>query len=92
MPVCVPIKDLKDTAKFAKLVEESSGPITVTKNGYDAFVVMRSADYDRLASSHEEEAKQKLLARIAIAERELAEGKFTDYDSATQKLRDKYGL
>ena len=92
MPVCVPIKDLKDTAKFAKLVEESSGPITVTKNGYDAFVVMRSADYDRLASSHEEEAKQKLLARMAIAERELAEGRFVDGPTAMAELRAKYGL
>lgn len=92
MPVCVPIKDLKDTAKFARTVEEAAGPVTVTKNGYDAFVVMRSADYDAMVNGREEAAKQKLLARIAIAEREKAEGKYTDYDVATKKLREKYGL
>ena len=92
MPVCVPIKDMKDTAKFARLVEEADGPVTVTKNGYDAFVVMRSADYDRLANRDMEAAKQKLLSRMELAEREIAEGKYVDYDTATRKLRKKYGL
>ncbi len=92
MPICVPIKDMKDTAKFARLVEEANGPVTVTKNGYDAFVVMRSADYDRLVNRDEEAAKQKLLDRIAIAEQEIAEGKFVDYDASMKQLRAKYGL
>ena len=92
MPICVPIKEMKDTAKFARLVEEASGPVTVTKNGYDAFVVMRSADYDRLVNRDYEAAKQKLLERIAIAEQEKAEGKWVDYDTATRELRAKYGL
>ena len=92
MPVCVPIKDLKDTAKFARTVEEASGPVIVTRNGYDAFVVMRSADYDTMLNGRDEAAKQKLLARIALAEKEKAEGKYTDYDVATRELRAKYGL
>ena len=92
MPVCVPIKDLKDTAKFAKTVEQAAGPVVVTKNGYDAFVVMRSADYDELVNGREEAAKQKLLARIAIAEREKAEGKYTDGPTAMARLREKYAL
>lgn len=51
MPVCVPIKDMRDTAKFSELVESTPGPITVTKNGYSKFVVMRSVDYDRMSRS-----------------------------------------
>ena len=43
MPKCVPIKDIRDTAAFSELVEKSPEPITVTKNGYDQFVVIRSA-------------------------------------------------
>ena len=92
MPVCVPIKDMKDTARFSRLVEEADGPITVTKNGYDAFVVMRSSDYDRMVSNRNEAAKRELLDRLAIAEREISEAKFTDYDTATGKLKAKYGL
>ena len=46
MPVCVPIKDMRDTAKFSELVETTPGPVTVTKNGYSKFVVLRSEDYD----------------------------------------------
>ena len=92
MPTCVPIKDLKDTAKFARTVEEAAGPVVVTRNGYDAFVVMRSADYDRMLSDRDEAARCKLLERIALAEREIAEGKFVDYGAATRDLRAKYGL
>ena len=92
MPVCVPIKDLKDTARFSKLVEESMGPITVTKNGYDAFVIMRSADNDHLANRSLEEAKRRLLDRIALAEREKAEGSCTDGPAAMAELRELYGL
>ena len=47
MPKTVPIRDLKDTAAFARLVEDSNAPVTVTRNGYDAFVVMRSRGADR---------------------------------------------
>ena len=92
MPICVPIKDMKDTAKFSRLVEEADGPITVTKNGYDAFVVMRSADYDHLVNREREEAKQRLLDRIAIAEHEKAEGKWVDGRSTFAELRKQYGM
>ena len=37
---CVPIKELKDTATFSRLVESSADPVIVTRNGYDAFAVM----------------------------------------------------
>ena len=45
MATCVPIKDMRDTAQFLKLVQESDEPITVTKNGYSELVVMRAEDY-----------------------------------------------
>ena len=45
MPTAVPVRDLKNTAAFARLVDESPEPITVTKNGYDKFVAMRRQDY-----------------------------------------------
>ena len=92
MPICVPIKGVKDTAKFSRLVEEASGPVTVTKNGYDAFAVMRSDDYDRMLSDRDDAARQKLLERMVLAEREISEGKFADYDEATRELKAKYGL
>ena len=39
MPVCVPIKDMRDTAKFSELVETTTGPVTVTKNGYSKILL-----------------------------------------------------
>ncbi len=89
MAFCVPIKDMKDTAAFSRTVEESFGPVTVTKNGYDAFVVMKSADYQAL---QEELAKARLLARIAQAENEYATGEYAAGKEFTSVMSAKYDL
>lgn len=89
MPVCVPIKDMRDTAKFSELVESTPGPITVTKNGYSKFVVMRSVDYDRMV---QEQAKARLIERVVIAERERAAGLGRSAFEALSDLETKYSL
>lgn len=89
MPVCVPIKDMRDTAKFSELVETTAGPVIVTKNGYSKFVVLRSEDYDLMV---QEQAKARLMARIAVAERERAVGTARDAFEALDDLEAKYGL
>jgi prevent-host-death family protein len=89
MPTCVPIKDMKDTAAFTRTVEEAPSPVTVTKNGYDTFVVMRTDDYEAM---QQEIAKARLLGRIAQAEHEYATGQHIDGSEAVAALREKYGL
>ena len=89
MPTCVPIKDLKNTAEFARKVQESPDPVTITKNGYDEFVVMRSADYQAM---QEELAKNQLYERILRAEREFALGKHSDAFEFFDELGERYGL
>ena len=89
MPVCVPVKDMRDTSRFAELVEASAGPVTVTKNGYSKFVVMRSEDYDRIEADL---AKARLMERIVIAERERHEGAAKDAFDSLSAIEAKYGL
>ena len=89
MPVCVPIKDMKDTAAFTRTIEQASGPVTVTKNGYDVFVVMRTDDYEAMQV---ELAKSRLLSRIVQAEHEYATGQFSDGPEFSKSLREKHGL
>ena len=89
MPVCVPIKDMRDTAKFSALVESSPTPVTVTKNGYSKFVVMRAEDYDLLI---EGQARSHLLARLAVAERERADGTARDALAHLDELERAHGL
>lgn len=88
MPTVVPIRDLRDTARFSELVETSPTPVTVTKNGYGCFVVMRVEDYDALA---EERAKARLMARVAVAERERAGHEGRDALAQVAELRERYG-
>lgn len=63
--------------------------MTVTKNGYSIFVVLRSEDYDLMV---QEQAKARLMARIAVAERERAAGTARDAFEALDDLEEKYGL
>lgn len=63
--------------------------MTVTKNGYSIFVVLRSEDYDLMV---QEQAKARLMARIAVAERERAAGTTRDAFEALDDLEEKYGL
>ena len=89
MPTCVPIEDMRDTAAFARMVETAPGSVTVTKNGYDQFVVIRSRDYDDLRES---EARARIVKRMLLAERERAEGRHVDTAVSLAELRSRYGL
>ena len=89
MPTCVPIKDLRDTASFDKMVSSSSSPIIVTKNGYDLFVCVKSSDFARWEQA---DARARLLERIMISEHERTEGLHFDAFEATAALKEKHGL
>lgn len=89
MPTCVPIKDLRDTAAFASMVEKTDEPIIVTKNGYDQFVVLRSKEYDELAKAG---ARAQILERMLIAERERADGLSSDAFESIEAIRKRHSL
>lgn len=89
MPVCVPVKDMRDTSAFVALVERSEGPVTVTKNGYAQFIALRSDDYDELCR---QEAKCRVLERMLVSERERIEGRSVDAKEAIADLRSRFGL
>lgn len=89
MTLCVPIKDLRDTAAFDEMVASSPTPVIVTKNGYDRFVCVKSSEFSRWEQA---EARARLLERIMISERERSEEKHVDAFDATKQLRDKYGI
>jgi PHD/YefM family antitoxin component YafN of YafNO toxin-antitoxin module len=88
MPICVPVRDMKDTATFTALVE-SERDVTVTKNGYEAMHCISSDQYRLM---QEEIAKAKLLSRMMLAEDEVSQGDYSDYDSFATAMRDKYDL
>lgn len=89
MATCVPIKDLKNTAAFSKLVEESEGPVIVTKNGRDAFAVMTIQELDALRL---DAARATLYEKIDEAEADFVEGRFVPARESQQKARARYGL
>ncbi|WP_282741493.1 type II toxin-antitoxin system Phd/YefM family antitoxin [Olsenella uli] len=89
MPTAVPIRDLKNTAAFARLVDESPEPITVTKNGYDKFVATCSQDY---MSLQEEVAEARLVRIVTEGDRSYGAGDYADGGQFLSDLRERYGL
>ena len=57
MPVCVPVRDLKNTADFVGLVERE-GDMIVTKNGYGVMHCLSEQEYRLL---QEERAKSAVF-------------------------------
>ncbi|MEG1561643.1 MAG: type II toxin-antitoxin system Phd/YefM family antitoxin [Raoultibacter sp.] len=80
---------MKNTAAFTALVEGAPAPITVTRNGYDAFIVMRSEEYEAMQL---ELARARLLSRVSQAEAEYAAGDYVDGKEFTDRMRREYGL
>ena len=88
MAVCVPVRDMKDTARFTTLVE-AEREVTVTKNGYDAIHCLSDSQYRLI---QDEIAKAKLLSRIMLAEQEIGSGAWEDATAFTASIRCEYGL
>ena len=89
MPITVPVRDLKDTAKICKTVREAAGPVTVTRNGYAEMVLMRPEEYDEMRQAA---GKQELYQAIAEAEERMDEGRYSDMGEDLARMRERYGL
>lgn len=89
MTVCVPIKELKDTATFTSTVQKSEGPVIVTKNGHEAFVSMSMKEYESLRL---DAARAKLYQAIDRAESDIADGNVTLADETVSYLKKRYGI
>lgn len=87
--MCVPIKDLKNTTAFAETIENSDGPVIVTRNGREAFIAMRPDDYDAL---RREAARAELYRLVDEAEADFAAGRYSDAFEFHAEMKAKYGL
>lgn len=88
-PTAVPVRDLKDTARFCQTVRESDGPIVVTRNGYDEFFVLPPDLF------HEYEMmrrRQEVYSEVDAAEMRLAAGQGVPARDALTQIRQRHGL
>lgn len=88
MSACVSIREMKDADTFTALVE-SERDVTVTKNGHET---MRCVSSDQHRVMQDKIAKGGLLARMMLAEDEISQGDYSDYESFATSIRDKYDL
>lgn len=89
MTRCLPITALKNTSSFSETVKNSDGPIIITRNGHEDFVVMRLDDLEALK---QEAARAQLHQLVSEAEASVAEGRVRDARASQEEARVRYGL
>lgn len=89
MSVHVPVEGLCDLSAFAESVESLSGGVSLLRDICDKTANVCSSDCDAFCR---QAAKDRFLGRIAIAERERAEGKSIDAEQVIADLKVRYGL
>ncbi len=89
MSICVPMKELKNTAAFTDTVCNSPEPVIVTKNGHEAFISMSPAVYESL---RREAARSELYRMVDRSERDIESGRLTDALTSNELARARYGL
>ena len=89
MPICVPIKDLKDTSKFTNTVLSATEPVVVTKNGKESFIAMSPAQYEGLRL---EAARSRLYQILDECAAQIAAGNVQEAERTADYLKARYGL
>lgn len=89
MPLCIPIRDMKDTASFAETVLAAQAPVIVTKNGKEALVTMSPEVYEEM---RHEAARARLYDIVDRGLSDVENGRSQEADVVTARLREKYGL
>ena len=86
MPQIIPIRDLKNTSEISQKCRESREPIFITKNGYGDMVIMSMQLYEEII------ARQDAYEKLAVAKKQIEEGKTRDGMLVLDDIRKKYGL
>lgn len=86
MPQIIPIRDLKNTSEISQLCHSTDSPVFITKNGYGDMVIMSMEAYEKALYL------QNISEKLALAEKQIKEGKVTEASSSLKNLRDQYGL
>lgn len=89
MPICVPIRDMKDTAAFAETVHAAQAPVIVTKNGKETLVSMSPEVYEGLRL---EAARAQLYDIVDKGISDIESGRSRDAKTLTADLRKQYDL
>ena len=86
MPQIIPIRDLKNTSEISALCHSTDSPVFITKNGYGDMVIMSMEAYEKALYL------QNISEKLALAEKQIEEGKVTEASSSLKNLRGQYGL
>lgn len=89
MTVCIPIKEMKNTADFTETVRAAGEPVFVTKNGREALVSMSPEVYEGLLR---EGARARLYDIVNRGLEDVHAGRVSEAKSVLNDLRVSYGL
>ena len=86
MPLIRPVSDLRNNFHEISEICHSQGlPVFLTKNGRGDMVVMSIEEYEK------REAILELYRKLAVAEKQLAEGDLVEAEEVMERLRGRKG-
>ena len=88
MPRCVPIKHIKNTVEFARIVNESDEPVIVTRNGEECFAAV---SMELLDAMRMEAARAELYRLVDEAEEDFRAGRVVDARESMRRSRERLG-
>jgi PHD/YefM family antitoxin component YafN of YafNO toxin-antitoxin module len=84
MPTIKPIAELDNLREISALCYTSQEPVFITNNGDDDLVIMSMEAYENKL------AKTTLYEKLAEAEEDITEGRYSDGDEVFSRLRERY--
>ena len=72
-----------DYKKFSELCHQTDDPILITNNGENDLIVMSHEAFCR------REAWYRLQMKLAVADRQMTEGNFSDHEAVMKRLRER---
>ena len=85
MPKIMPITVLRNTNEISDACHQLDEPIFITKNGHGDMVVMSIETYER------DFVLIDAYRKLAVAEKQIANGEVIEAKTAFKRLREKYG-
>lgn len=86
MNTIMPITELRNTNKIAKICEETKEPVYLTKNGYGKLVIMDADVFETFSY------KKYMHDEIMKGLDDINNGRFEDGEKAMKDIADEFGL
>ena len=86
MPKIIPIRELENTERISLMCRECDEPVFITENDCEGMVIMSIQVYEKTLG------RQNIYDGLAVARKDIEEGRTRDAMASLAALRQKYDV